>query len=119
MDYFKAAKLIHESQLKNYTFQLLFDVCQLQIPELLFKYGSLSNNPNLDNRKIDTLARSENYTAAISSLNDPFDCRSFFHGSDALLEIPEMVPIRGKLFVYDGQLDTPFRLTLVRHFSVK
>ena len=55
MDYFKAMYLIDTSLNKNEVFMSIYKVTRLYIPDILFKYYSLTDNLDLNEKKLETL----------------------------------------------------------------
>jgi len=86
MDYFKAIELLGMTSDKDDAFRSLFNICKLHVPDRLFKYYGLSDNQELNDSKIETLAASRVYAASVKSLNDPFDCRAYFYRAEPLIE---------------------------------
>lgn len=55
MDYLMAAYLINTASNKNEVFSTIYNVTRLYIPDTLYKYFSLSEDPLLNKKKFDTL----------------------------------------------------------------
>lgn len=98
MDYLKAIYLLYmtEGIVKNVTFDAIYRVTRLHIPDVLYKYYSLTSNENLNEQKFQTLQQGKIFMADIKTLNDPFDGKAFFYNAEHLKEVERFVPHNGK-----------------------
>lgn len=72
-------------------------IVQRYIPETLYKYYSLSDNTELNEKKLQTLSDGKVYMAEIITLNDPFDCKAYYYDPNKLLEFDWLKAYNGKL----------------------
>lgn len=100
MDYLKAMELILETPVthKPYVFKKIYEITRLHLPDLLYKYYSLTDDDYLNTLKLDTLRDQKIYMSDIESLNDPFDSKAFFYKSEELMKYKELEPHYGKVF---------------------
>lgn len=97
MDYLKAAFLINTSSNKNEVFKTIYKVTRLYIPDILFKYYSLTDNISLNEQKLDTLEQQKIFMSDARYLNDPFDNKAYFYKSDELKKYERLAAHEGKL----------------------
>lgn len=97
MDYIKAIELITESHNKDEVFDILYKITRLHIPNILYKYFSLTKNNNLNESKLDTLEKQKVYLADSKDFNDPFDNKAFFYKNDDLKQYKELIPHNGRI----------------------
>lgn len=97
IDYLKAMLLIKTSSNKNEVFKTIYKVTRLYIPDLLFKYFSLTDNIALNEQKLHTLEQKKIYMSDVRYLNDPFDNKAYFYKSDELKKYERLAEHGGKL----------------------
>ncbi len=97
MDYFKAMFLINSSTNKTEVFQTIYQVTRLYIPNILFKYYSLTDNISLNEQKLETLLRKKIFMSDSRYLNDPFDNKGYFYRSEELKKYERLARHDGKL----------------------
>lgn len=107
MDYLKALYLIMSSgdwvsgvprEIAMQTaFQSVYKVTRLYVPEVLYKFYSLSNDRCLNKKKIATLQNGQIYMSDIKDFNDPFDGKAFYYDSEELKGIERLSRHKGKL----------------------
>ncbi len=107
MDYFKALYLVlsSPSQIKglpkveamNESFLAIYRVTRLYIPNVLYKYYSLTDDCSLNEKKFTTLKNKKIFMSDIKDFNDPFDGKAFFYNPNELKEIKYLVPYNGQL----------------------
>lgn len=98
MDYFKAMFLINSSLNKDEVFQTIYKVTRLYIPNILFKYYSLTDNIALNEQKFETLLQKKIFMSDTRDLNDPFDSKSYFYRTEELRKYERLDKCEGKLF---------------------
>lgn len=98
MDYIKAMKLIMSCSNKNDVFKAIYQITRLHIPNMLFKYYSLTEDERLNELKLETLLNEKIYMSDVKSLNDPFDNKAFFYRSKELIKYKELSAYNGKIF---------------------
>lgn len=84
MDYLLAMHLINQSSNKNEVCKMIYKITHLHLPDVLFKYISLTDDIALNESKLDTLLNQKIYMSDVKSLNDPFDSKAFFYRPDEL-----------------------------------
>lgn len=98
MDYLKAMELILDTPYKTEVFQTIYKITRLHIPNILYKYFSLTENDGLNKLKLETLRNKKIYMSDIKSLNDPFDNKAFFYKNEKLQKHKELHTADGKIF---------------------
>lgn len=79
------------------TFQELYALTRLYIPDTLYKYVSFNDNLELNKKKILTLQNKKLFMAGVESFNDPFDCKAFFYDPRQLAHIERLKHIDGEI----------------------
>ena len=97
MDYLKAMFLINKSSNKNEVFKTIYKVTRLYIPDILFKYFSLTDNIFLNEQKLHTLEQKKIFMSDARYLNDPFDNKAYFYKFDELKKYERLAEHDGKL----------------------
>lgn len=93
MDYFKAMyilQLANHSILKAEAFKTIYQIVRLHIPDTLYKYYSLSNRVESNERKFQALLKCKIYLSDIKDFNDPFDGKGFFYNPAQLADIERL-----------------------------
>lgn len=99
MDYFKALYVLNRydnREVKAEAFGEIYKVIRLYIPDILYKYYSLSNDEMLNMKKFQTLNDGKIYMSNIEDFNDPFDGKGFFYDPAQLADIERLKPYGGK-----------------------
>lgn len=107
MDYFQALYMMMELPKKTPTiptnistamvFDKIFRVTRLHIPNLLFKFYSLSDNQELNENKLQTLNNQEIFMSDIKEFNDPFDGKAFYYRHGELAKYPRLAHVNGRM----------------------
>ena len=97
MDYLKAMFLINRSANKNEVFKAIYQVTRLYIPDILFKYYSLSDNISLNEQKLETLREKKIFMSEAKYLNDPFDNKAYFYNPTKLKKYEWLSNYDGRL----------------------
>lgn len=97
MDYIKAMYLINASPLKNEAFKAIYNVTRMHIPDVLFKYYSLTDNITLNESKLETLQQQKIFMSETKFFNDPFDNKGYFYDPEKLKKHKMLEPYNGKL----------------------
>lgn len=84
------------SKVKAEVFKVIYKVIRLHIPDILYKYYSLSNDEMLSMKKFQTLNDGKIYMSNIEDFNDPFDGKGFFYDPSQLADIERLKPHGGK-----------------------
>jgi len=87
MDYVKAMGIIlscKDDDQQNEALSVIYRVTRLHIPDVLFKYYSLSDDEELNKKKILTLKDQQVYNALFEDMNDPFDGKSYFYRHEVI-----------------------------------
>ena len=71
----------------NVGFEMLFGVIRLYIPDTLYKFYSLCDDLQLNEKKFSTLQRKQIFMSDIKDFNDPFDGKAFFYNPEKLTDI--------------------------------
>lgn len=85
----------------DFTFQALYRVIRLYIPDTLYKFYSLTHDVKLNATKLTTLRNKQIFMSDIKDFNDPFDSKAFYYNPDELKDIE-------RLALYDGKLIDDF-----------
>lgn len=104
MDYYKALRILLEANngdAATEMFNAIYQITRLHVPEVLFKYYSLSDNEKLNGKKFQTLSDGKIFMSTIKDFNDPFDGKGFFYDSKRLEDIE-------RLHVHGGRLIDDF-----------
>ena len=83
------------------SFQAIYRISRLCIPDTLYKYGSLTNDEDLNEKKFQTLLNRQIFMSDIKDFNDPFDGKAFYYN-------PEMLKDIGRLAEHDGRFIDDF-----------
>lgn len=107
MDYFKAVHLILNAEknvshilnecIKETTFQTIYKITRLHIPEVLYKFGSLTDNEDMNEKKFQTLQKQQIFMSDIKDFNDPFDGKAFYYDPEKLIDIESLAAYHGRL----------------------
>lgn len=81
----------------NVVFELLYPVTRLYIPETLYKFYSLNDDQELNDKKFKTLQNKQIFMSNIKDFNDPFDGKAFFYDSKQLADIKRLEHVGGKI----------------------
>ena len=85
------------SLVMNVAFELLYSVTRLYIPDTLYKFYSLNDDKELNEKKFSTLQNKQIFMSAIKDFNDPFDGKAFFYDTKALATIKRLQHIKGRI----------------------
>lgn len=99
MDYLKAMSIMNMTDgiSKDVIFQEVYKITRLYIPDVLYKYYSLTDDKKLNKQKIQTLQKSKIYMSDIKNFNDPFDGKGYFYDANQLKKIDRLASHEGKL----------------------
>ncbi|WP_028829430.1 DUF2971 domain-containing protein [Proteocatella sphenisci] len=97
IDYLKAIYLINTSSNKNEVFNEIYKITRLYIPEILFKYYSLTDDIALNEQKLQTLEQKKIFMTDAKYLNDPFDNKAYFHKPEELKRFDRLAGCDGRL----------------------
>ena len=81
MDYYKALRILSEADdgiVADEIFKVIYQITRFHVPDVLFKYYSLSDDEELNKRKLQTLSEGKLFMSEIKDFNDPFDGKVFF-----------------------------------------
>lgn len=78
-------------------FEAIYKVTRAHIPDVLYKYYSLTNDKCLNEKKLDTLQRMQIYMSDIKDFNDPFDGKAFYYNPEELRNIEPLSSSGGRL----------------------
>ena len=99
MDYLKAIYILNtanNSIVQAEFFKAIWSVAQMHIPNVLYKYFSLSDDKKLNKKKFKTLADKKIFMSDIKDFNDPYDSKCFFYAPEKLADIERLKPQNGK-----------------------
>ena len=100
VDYFLAARLVISSDnpaVQAEVFKSIFQIAQLHIPSVLYKYISLPDNAEKKRKRFDALLKSRLFLSKVNSFNDPFDCKAYYYDPKALAKHDPLKPYGGRL----------------------
>lgn len=100
IDYYKMIYVLNQADsgvAQTEVFKTLYQIVRLYIPQVLFKYCSLSDNETSNEKRFKTLLEQKIFMADIKSFNDPFDSKGFFYKSEVLADIDRLQHVNGKL----------------------
>lgn len=99
MDYLKAMYIMNiaDGMLKDAIFKEVYKVTRLYIPDVLYKYYSLTDDENLNMQKLQTLQKSKIYMSDVKEFNDPFDGKGYYYDASQLKKIDMLASYDGKL----------------------
>lgn len=100
MDYLKAIYILNmadNSIVQSEVFKAIWRVAQMHIPNVLYKYYSLSDDVELNEKKFQTLNAGKIFMSEIKDFNDPYDSKCFFYDSAKLADIERLKPHGGKV----------------------
>ena len=81
----------------NVVFELLYPVTRLYIPDTLYKFYSLNDDQELNDKKFKTLQNKQIFMSDIKDFNDPFDGKAFFYDSKQLIDIKRLERVNGRI----------------------
>ena len=81
----------------NVVFELLYPVTRLYIPDTLYKFYSLNDDNELNEKKFSTLQNKQIFMSDIKDFNDPFDGKAFFYDPKQLANIKRLQHIKGRI----------------------
>lgn len=84
LDYPQLIYFIEHAVDQQTIFSYIYQITRLYLPNVLFKYYSLTEDKELNEKKLQTLGRKEVYTSTIAALNDIFDSRAYLFDSERL-----------------------------------
>lgn len=96
MDYFKALHILNMSDNNAEVFMTIYRIIRMHIPDVLYKYYSLSDNETSNMKKFQTLSDGQIYMSDIKDFNDPFDGKGFFYDAAQLADIERLNPHGGR-----------------------
>lgn len=103
MDYLKALSIILQTDngiVQTEVFKTIYQVTRLHVPDVIYKYYSLSSDESLNMKKFQTLSDGKIYMSDIKDFNDPFDGKGFFYDPSLLSDI-ERLKEHGGRFIDD------------------
>lgn len=74
------------------TFDVLYAVIRQYIPNVLYKFCSLTTNDDLNKAKFSTLRNKQIFMSDIKDFNDPFDGKAFFYNPKHLANTGRLTP---------------------------
>lgn len=100
MDYLKSIYILNMAAhplVQSEIFKAIWRVAQMHIPDVLFKYYSLTDDKKLNKKKLQTLADSKIFMSSIDDFNDPYDSKCFFYDPIKLADIERLKRHKGKI----------------------
>lgn len=100
MDYLKALFILTQTNNPEFQaelFKTIYRISRLHVPDVLYKYYSLTNDIALNAQKLQTLQNEKIFMSDIKSFNDPFDGKGFFYNPDELKNITRLKPHAGRM----------------------
>lgn len=106
MDYLKALYIVFGADkivegvpsdlAKAVAFQTVYKVTRQYIPDTLYKYGSLTDDADLNEKKFQTLQNRQIFMSDIKDFNDPFDGKAFYYDPEMLKSIDRLAAHNGR-----------------------
>lgn len=81
----------------NVVFELLYPVTRLYIPDTLYKFYSLNDDKELNEKKFSALQNKQIFMSDIKDFNDPFDGKAFFYDPKQLANIKRLQHSKGRI----------------------
>lgn len=99
MDYFKAIYVLQQGKgiVQDEIFKAIYRVVRLYLPDTLYKYYSLTDDQELNAKKLETLMSKKIFLSDIKDFNDPFDSKAFYYDPECLKIYPVLNQCEGKL----------------------
>lgn len=97
LNYIDTLKFIREQPDKKAALETILQTKSSCIPDVLFKYISLTEDEKLNKQKLDTLRNQQIYMSSCKELNDPFDSKGYFYKPEQLLKFDRLKHCGGKL----------------------
>ena len=105
IDYFKMAAILNHvdntlpiDEAFTAAFDVMYKVTRLYIPDSLYKFFSLSDEEESNEKRFRTLENSKLFLSEVSSFNDPFDCRAYYYDPSQLMKYDWLSEYNGRLF---------------------
>lgn len=106
IDYFKFLYILLNSKeqypqipsdiVTSVVFDVLYSVIRIYIPNTLYKFYSLNENSEMNEKKFETLQNNQIFMSDLKEFNDPFDGKAFFYNPKDLASIPRLMPHNGR-----------------------
>ncbi|MGM0898278.1 MAG: DUF2971 domain-containing protein [Bacillota bacterium] len=84
MDYIKVLELLNKFSKEPEIFNDIYKVIKIHVPDIIYKYYSLTDDMELNSIKFQTLSNKEIFLSFSEDFNDPFDNKSFYYDIDSL-----------------------------------
>lgn len=105
IDFFKMAAILNQvdstlpiDEAFTTAFYEMYKVTRLYIPDILYKFVSLSDEENSNEKRFCTLENNKLFLSEVSSFNDPFDCRAYYYDPSQLMKYDWLSEFNGRLF---------------------
>ena len=106
IDYFKFLYILLNSKeqypqipsdiVTSIIFDALYGVIRMYIPNTLYKFYSLNENNEMNEKKFETLQNNQIFMSDLKEFNDPFDGKAFFYNPKDLSNIPRLKRHNGR-----------------------
>ena len=100
MDYYKALRILSEADngiVAAEIFKKIYQITRSHVPEVFFKYYSLSDDEVLNRKKFQTLSEGKIFMSEVKDFNDPFDGKGFYYNPKELEDIERLKVHKGRL----------------------
>ena len=100
MDYLKAMFILNKAtsgDVRNEAFKTIYRITRLYIPDTLYKYFSLTDDVDLNAKKLNTLRQQKVFMSDAKYLNDPFDNKAYFYNPEELKKYERLAIHNGKI----------------------
>ena len=99
INYFKFMLFINQAsvEFQEKAFKETLKISKLYIPEVLYKYYSLTDNESLNEQKLETLENCKIFMSDAKDLNDPFDNKAFFYNPEEIKKHDILSDTDGKI----------------------
>ena len=81
----------------NFSFDTLYNVTRLYIPNTLYKFFNLNDDQTLNEKKFVTLQNKQLFMSDIKDFNDPFDGKAYFYNPKELSKIKRLEHVKGRI----------------------
>ena len=99
MDYLKAMYILNKEEgfNKDAAFNVIYQVTRQYIPDVLYKYYSLTNDEIMNEKKLESLRECKIFMADTKNFNDPFDGKAYFYDANQLKKFDRLAKYDGKM----------------------
>lgn len=103
MDYFGSMCFLFEvprGKARDEMFKIIYETARCHTPETLYKYFSLTDNKEMNDKKFKTVVDKKIYMSSINDFNDPFDGKGFYYDNNIISKYSELDKYEGRIFEF-------------------